>query len=57
MEAQGPEWWKSGFTEVRVIFSKDGFGITAEEEVNIQVSTDCDVAQKSSVAHNMSSDW
>jgi len=57
MEAQGPEWWKSGFTEVLVIFSKDGLGITAEEEVNIQVSTDCDVAQKSSVAHNMSSDW
>jgi len=57
VEAQGPEWWKSRFANIVVILSKDGLGITAEEEVDIQVSTDCDVAQKSSSAINMACDW
>jgi len=57
VEAHGPEWWKSRFAQIVVIFSKDGLGITAEEEVDVQVSTDCNIAQESFAAIQMSSDW
>jgi len=57
VEAQGPEWWKGWLTKIVVILSEDGLGITAEEEVNVQVSAGCNVTQKGLSIRHMSGDW